>query len=111
MKDGAKPAGAHPAPEQEAVQLGRSLVHSLFVLHRMVAHYPEGHPAVQPPLKDMAQAVREVDAAGLKPVLGLQGEFLFLGGQRLKPEAGGFEACRASWQQRLAEMATRSNRG
>jgi len=92
MTDGKEPRRAHQAPEQEALQLGRSLVHSLFVLHRMVAHYPEGHPAVQPPLKDMAHAVLQVDAAGLQPVLSLQGEFLFLGGQRLKPEAGGFEA-------------------
>jgi HD-GYP domain-containing protein (c-di-GMP phosphodiesterase class II) len=92
VTDGKNVAGTHPAPEQEAVQLGRSLVHSLFVLHRMVAHYPEGHPAVQPPLKDMVGAVKQVDDAGLLPVLGLQGEFLFLGGQRLKPEAGGFEA-------------------
>jgi HD-GYP domain-containing protein (c-di-GMP phosphodiesterase class II) len=80
------------APEQEVVSLGRSLVHSLFVLHRMVGHYPEGHPAVKPPLEDTAAAVRNVDEAGIEPILGLQGEFLFLGGQRLKPQAGGFEA-------------------
>jgi HD-GYP domain-containing protein (c-di-GMP phosphodiesterase class II) len=58
----------------------------------MVAHYPEGHPAVQPPLTDMLNIIRRIVAAGLDPFLGLQGEFLYLGGQRLKPDSGGFEA-------------------
>jgi HD-GYP domain-containing protein (c-di-GMP phosphodiesterase class II) len=78
--------------DDQLVKLGKRLVRAFFVLHKTASNYAKGHPAMAQPLEELVTVVKEYDRRRDEASLSFEGEHLFAGELRLKPDASGFDA-------------------
>jgi HD-GYP domain-containing protein (c-di-GMP phosphodiesterase class II) len=89
--------GSEIRPEQlekEMIRLGKSLVTHFFVLMKTAQNYRQGHGALNGPLENFLNLVREVHRRNEEASLRVKRGHLLLGELRLKPDAAGFDAFR-----------------
>jgi HD-GYP domain-containing protein (c-di-GMP phosphodiesterase class II) len=79
-------------PDILLINLGRRLIHSVLVVHRTLANYSPGHPALAPPLADLGSVVRTFERHREEASLSLRDDQLYVGETRIKPDASGFAA-------------------
>lgn len=87
--------GSQMSPEQldrEMIRIGKVLITHLFVLLKTAQNYNEGHSAIQAPIANVINTVREIHRRNEEASLRLKGGYLLLGELRLKPDAAGFDA-------------------
>ncbi|HBG05219.1 MAG: diguanylate phosphodiesterase [Geobacteraceae bacterium GWC2_58_44] len=78
----------------ELALLGRTLVAQLFVLFKTSLNYSEGHAALDAPVDNVLNVVREILRTKEEASLRVRGGNLYLADLRLKHDAAGFEASR-----------------
>ncbi len=78
--------------DERLVALGKRFLRAFFVLYKTSGNYPAGHPAYAQPLAEIAEVVREFERRREEALLSHHDDNLFVGEQRLKPDAAGFDA-------------------
>ncbi len=78
--------------DQRLISLGKRFVRTFFVLYKTTGNYAAGHPALVQPLSEMVEVVREFARRREEALLAMHAGSLFVGEQRLKPDAAGFDA-------------------
>jgi HD-GYP domain-containing protein (c-di-GMP phosphodiesterase class II) len=83
----------HSADDKPAV-LGRALVAQLFILLKTASNYGEGHAAIDAPAANVLRVVGDIEQENENATLKLKGSHLYLGADRLRADAAGYEASR-----------------
>lgn len=78
--------------DKELIRLGRIMVTNFFVLIKTVQNYQEGHTAINAPLANLHQMVREIHRKNEEASLRVKRGYLLMGEIRLKPDWPGVEA-------------------
>jgi HD-GYP domain-containing protein (c-di-GMP phosphodiesterase class II) len=82
-------------PEQvdrDLIRIGRALVTHFFVLLKTAQNYREGHAAINAPLNNILNAIREITRRGEEASITVKRGFLLVGEVRVKPDGTGIEA-------------------
>lgn len=83
------------SPEQqdrELSRLGKALVIQFFVLIKTAQNYKEGHAALNAPVANVLNVVREIHRRNEEAIITVKRGYLLIGEVRLKPDAAGLEA-------------------
>jgi HD-GYP domain-containing protein (c-di-GMP phosphodiesterase class II) len=78
--------------DEQLVNLGKRFVRAFFVLYKTAGNYAPGHPALAQPLTELIEVVAEFERRREEALLAYHDDTLFVGEQRLKPDAAGFDA-------------------
>lgn len=78
--------------KHEIIRLGKSLIYNLFVLIKTSKNYQEGHSAMNTPIKNILNTVKEIHQKKEDASLMLKGGYILLSENRLRADAAGFEA-------------------
>ncbi|HEY5998774.1 MAG TPA: HD-GYP domain-containing protein [bacterium] len=78
--------------DEQLLRLGKRFVRAFFVLYKTAGHYAPGHPALAQPLAELAALVDEFERRREEGLLAYHDDTLYVGEQRLKPDAAGFDA-------------------
>jgi HD-GYP domain-containing protein (c-di-GMP phosphodiesterase class II) len=78
--------------DEQLVLLAKRLVRAFFLVYKRTGNYGVGHPALAPPVAELAEVIRQFDLRHEAPHLVLHSDSLFVGDLRVRPDASGFEA-------------------
>lgn len=71
-------------------ELGKTLIHQIFILFKTSKNYREGHSAMEAPTLNFLATIEEINKS-YEATLTLKGGYMLLGEDRLKPDSAGFE--------------------
>ena len=78
--------------DRELTRMGKALVIHFFVLLKTAQNYKEGHAALNAPLANVLNAIREIHKRNEEASITVKRGYLLIGEVRLKPDSAGLEA-------------------
>ena len=78
--------------DRELARMGKALVIHFFVLLKTAQNYKEGHAALNAPLNNVLNAIREIHKRNEEASIVVKRGYLLIGEVRLKPDSAGLEA-------------------
>jgi HD-GYP domain-containing protein (c-di-GMP phosphodiesterase class II) len=78
--------------DRELARMGKALVIHFFVLLKTAQNYKEGHAALNAPLANFLNAIREIHKRNEEASITVKRGYLLIGEVRLKPDSAGLEA-------------------
>jgi len=78
--------------DRELARMGKALVIHFFVLLKTAQNYKEGHAALNAPLANVLNAIREIHKRNEEASITVKRGYLLIGEVRLKPDSAGLEA-------------------
>ena len=78
--------------DEQLLVLGKRFVRAFFLVHKTASNYAAGHPALSQPVAELVEIINDFERRREEAQLVYHDEALFVGDNRLRPDAAGFDA-------------------